>query len=177
MPLLFQGCTHAFINPAELRQPGVKRPRCHAAHTLRRLLTKPQEGLDSVDIVTSVLTTPFKKLGLSGWKDTGCDATVVGVPVREAQASTGGHYTIDLRILKLEINGKESKPGRYLRIEILDGTKAKEVAARSKITPASKVSVGGPVVVDTDGPFLEIHPGSEFRVSSGTGNGAGKTTN
>ena len=169
LPLLLTGCTHAFITPTSLHQPGAKRPRCHAASTLRRLSKKPQNGLDIVDIATSALTTPFKKLGLFGWRDTGCNAEVVGVPVREAQHSSGGFYTIDLRLLKFEVDGKLAKAGRFLRIEISPDTLAKDVASKTAITPKSKVYLGGPVVIDEDGPFLEIHPGSDFRVVNGNG--------
>jgi hypothetical protein len=168
-PLLVVGCTHASIVPADLRKPGVIRPRCNAARTLRRLSKKPQVGLDIVDIATSALTTPFKKLGLVGWRDTGCDAAVVGVPVREAQHSSGGFYTIDLRLLKFEVEGKLARPGRFLRIEISPDTKAKEVASKTSITTESKVTLGGPVVIDEDGPFLEVHPGNDFRVVNGKG--------
>ncbi|MEO6324158.1 MAG: hypothetical protein ABIT01_01045 [Thermoanaerobaculia bacterium] len=171
--LLLSGCAHTYIVPAELRQPGVKRATCHVARTLRRLSKKPQEGLDDIDVVTSALTTPIKKLGISGWWDTGCDAAVVGIPVRKAQGSSGGYFTLDLRLVKAEINGKQAKPGRFLRIEIWPKTKAQEIAAKREITPESRVTVGGPVVVDTDGPFLEIHPGADFQVENGIGNGKG----
>jgi len=166
-PLLLAGCVHASIDPSTLRGPDVKRPRCNAARTLRRLSRKPQEGLDIVDIVTSGLTTPFKKLGIFGWRDTGCNAAVVGVPVREAQHSSGGFYTLDLRLSKLEIDAKRAKNGRFLRIEIFPDTKAKDVASSTAITTSSTVYLGGPVVIDADGPFLEVHPGSDFRVVNG----------
>lgn len=164
LTVLLSGCTHAFITPANLRQPGVKRPRCNPARTIRRLSRKPQEGLDIIQVAAAALTTPFKKMGLWGWRDTGCDATVVGVPVRDAQHSSGGFYTIDLRLVSFEVEGKVAGSGRFLRIEISPDTKAQEVASSTSITPASTLRLSGPVVIDEDGPFLEVHPGDDFHL-------------
>jgi hypothetical protein len=54
--------------------------------------------------------------------------------------------------------------GRYLRLEVEPGTRAHEVCAKAPVTQGMLVTFGGALVVDTDGPFLEIHPDETFEV-------------
>lgn len=169
--LLAGGCSHVFIVPGDLNHPGTaaatKRPKCNPSRTLRRLSKKPQSGLDFLDVASGALTDPLKKIGVFGWRDTGCNATLVGVPVRDAQHSSGGFWTLDLRLSKLEIEGQAAPQGRFIRIEVSPDTHAHEIASRTPIKAGTQLSVGGPVVIDEDGPFLEIHPGPDFRRGSG----------
>ncbi|HEY6146060.1 MAG TPA: hypothetical protein VIZ69_00120, partial [Thermoanaerobaculia bacterium] len=56
-------------------------PPCDAAATLARLSRDPQPALSWFDRVVAFLTTPFKRLGISGWKETGCAGAGRGAPV------------------------------------------------------------------------------------------------
>lgn len=140
-------------------------PPCDAAGTLGMLSASPQPGLSWFDRAIAFLTTPFKRLGLSGWKETGCEGRGGGAPVRDAQHSTDGFWTIDVALDRFSIGplpGDLSRP-RYLRLEIEPGTAAHEVCAASPPRSGTGISFGGAIVIDTDGPFLEIHPDRDFQ--------------
>ncbi len=53
---------------------------------------------------------------------------------------------------------------RFLRLEVEPGTAAQAVCAANRIGPQTDLVLGGAVVIDTDGPFLEVHPEEDFRV-------------
>ena len=139
---------------------------CDAEGTIGQLSTEPQPALSWFDRVIAFLTTPFKFLGISGWKETGCDADAVGRPVRDAQHSTDGFWTIDVRLeaLRVATTPADLKPESFIRIEVEPGTKAHEVCAARSVIKDMELAFGGAVVVDTDGPFLEVHPEDDFRV-------------
>jgi hypothetical protein len=111
------------------------------------------------------LTTPFKRIGISGWKETGCAGEGSGSPVRDAQHSTDGFYTIDVALQALKIGAEAAPAGRYLRLEVEPKTRAHEVCAEALVRQGMLVTFGGAVVIDTDGPFLEIHPDGEFKAT------------
>lgn len=137
---------------------------CDAQRTLSMLSDEPQKRLGWFSRVIGFLTTPFKHVGISGWRETGCFARAVGVPVRDAQHSTDGFWTIDVSVRSFEIGEEVAPPGRFLRVEVEPGTNAHEVCESTKIAAGTVVQFGGAVVVDTDGPFLEIHPEDEFSI-------------
>jgi hypothetical protein len=140
---------------------------CDPQRTIGMLASEPQGKLAWFSRWIAFLTTPFKFLGISGWTDTGCLAEATGSPVRNAQHSTDGFWTIDVELERLTIGNTPSsplEPPRFLRLEIEPGTQAHEVCARSLVAAGAALSFGGPVVVDTDGPFLEVHPDREFEV-------------
>jgi len=140
---------------------------CDAPGTIGMLSTAPQPALSWLDRVIAILTTPFKFLGISGWKETGCLAVGKGRPVRDAQHSTDGFWTIDVRLATFRVSGlcADLAPPRYLRLEVEPGTRAHDVCAQTRVVEAITLDFGGPVVVDTDGPFLEVHPESDFRIA------------
>jgi hypothetical protein len=144
---------------------------CDAAGTIARLSTDPQEALTWFDRVIAFLTTPFKFLGISGWQETGCDAEALGRPVRDAQHSTDGFWTIDVRLETFAIGTAEADLAdpRFLRLEVEPGTKAHDVCAATRVLAGMDLAFGGAVVVDTDGPFLEVHPEADFRIASPVG--------
>ena len=145
---------------------------CDAAGTVAMLSKEAQPELSCFDRWIAFLTTPFKRLGISGWKETGCDAEATGRPVRDAQHSTDGFWTIDVRLDSFAIGATSQDPSRtnYIRIEVEPDTQAHAVCAKTPILEGTIVSFGGAVVIDTDGPFLEIHPEDDFRVvQSGAG--------
>ena len=136
---------------------------CDAAATIGRLATAPRPALGWFSRWVAWLTTPFKFIGISGWEDTGCSAEASGAPVRDAQHSTDGFWTIDVRLSSFVIGGVSAEAGRFVRVEVEPGTRARDVCAARSIRKGELLLFGGPVVVDTDGEgFLEVHPDREF---------------
>jgi hypothetical protein len=128
----------------------------------------PQPALSWLDRAIAFLTTPFKRLGISGWKETGCSGRGSGRAVRDAQHSTDGFWTIDVALAGLDVAGvpADLSTPRYLRLEVEPGTKAHDVCAAAAPRSGARLEFGGAIVVDTDGPFLEVHPDEDFRASS-----------
>ena len=60
-------------------------PACDASATIAMLSREPQPALSWFSRTVAFLTTPFKFLGISGWKETGCSAQATGHPMRAAQ--------------------------------------------------------------------------------------------
>lgn len=140
---------------------------CDPAGTIAQLSHKPQAALGWLSRLVAFFFTPFKRLGISGWKETGCTASAQGAPVRDAQHSTDGFWTIDLGLTAFVIAGQAAPPGRFIRIEVEPGTKAHDVCAATPVTRGATLNLGGPVVIDADGPFLEIHPDDDFHLVAG----------
>jgi hypothetical protein len=139
--------------------------RCDPDRVFRLLRDRPNDALSWFDTLVAFLTTPFKRAGISGWSPTGCAALARGVAVRDAQHSTDGFWTIDLRLSALSITDRAGPEGRYLRVEVEPGTKAHDVCAQSRIVEGVRLEVGGEVVIDDDPPaFPEIHPDTQLRV-------------
>lgn len=142
---------------------------CDPAGTIAQLSTEPQKPLSWFDRFIAWLTTPFKFCGISGWEETGCEAKVSGRPVRDAQHSTDGFWTIDVSLASFAIGTTPAPvaPPKFLRLEVEPGTEAHAVCAGTRVREGMLLSFGGPVVVDTDGPFLELHPEDDFAIASG----------
>lgn len=140
-------------------------PACDAADTVALLSREPQPALCALARALAFLTTPFKRLGISGWRETGCDSEGRGTPVRDAQHSTDGFWTIDVRLLAFTLGGSlaDLSTRAFLRLEVEPGTAAHEVCASRPIGPGTDLEFGGAVVIDEDGPFLEVHPDRDFR--------------
>jgi hypothetical protein len=130
------------------------------------LSAAPQGELSWFDRTIAFLTTPFKFLGISGWKETGCEAEARGIPVRDAQHSTDGFWTIDVRLEELRIGTAAANldSPKFIRLEVEPETKAHAVCAATAVREGMPLAFGGAVVVDTDGPFLEVHPEDDFRI-------------
>jgi len=140
-------------------------PRCDPDRVFRLLRDRPNDELTWFDRFFAFLTTPFKRAGISGWSPTGCAALARGVAVRDAQRSTDGFWTIDIRLSQFSIADREAPEGRCLRVEVEPGTKAHDVCAQSRIVEGNRLEVGGEVVIDNDPPaFPEIHPDNQLRV-------------
>ena len=139
---------------------------CDAAGTIAMLSKGPQAELSCFDRWIAFLTTPFKRLGISGWRETGCDAEATGRPVRDAQHSTDGFWTIDVHLDSFAIGSaaQDSSTTNYIRLEVEPDTAAHAVCARAQIREGMLLGFGGAVVIDTDGPFLEVHPEDDFRI-------------
>lgn len=152
----------------ELRRRAPERlaaPACDPERVFHLLRREPNEALSWFDRAVAILTTPFKRLGISGWTPSGCAALAQGDAVRDAQHSTDGFWTVDLRLAVLAIGEETAPAGRFLRVEIEPGTRAHAICAESRIRQGARLEVGGEVVVDDDPPaFPEIHPDAEFRI-------------
>ena len=147
---------------------------CDAERAIGELSREPQPALSWFDRTIALLTTIFKFLGISGWQETGCEADAVGRPVRDAQHSTDGFWTVDVRLEAFWIGSASADltRARFLRLEVEPGTKAHEVCAARRVIKDMELAFGGAVVVDTDGPFLEVHPEDDFRVLMARGGAA-----
>ena len=62
---------------------------CDAAGTVALLSKEPQEALGWFSRFIAFLTTPFKRIGISGWRETGCGGEGSGRPVRDALVRSG----------------------------------------------------------------------------------------
>ena len=141
---------------------------CDPRGTIARLSMSPREPLSWFDRAIAWFTTPFKFCGISGWEETGCEAKASGRPVRDAQHSTDGFWTIDVALASFAIGTTPAPltPPKFLRLEVEPETKAHAVCAETRVRQGMLVSFGGAVVVDRDGPFLEVHPDEDFRIGS-----------
>jgi hypothetical protein len=136
---------------------------CDAVRTLAMLSAAPQPSLGWFSRTFASVFTPFKRLGISGWKQTGCTAVAVGRTVRDAQHSTDGFWTIDVALDAFAIGGQPAPGGTFIRIEVEPQTKAHAVCDGSAIRAGAVVRFGGRVLIDTDGQgFLEVHPDQDF---------------
>jgi len=141
-------------------------PPCDAAAAIARLSLDAQPALSWFDRAIAFLTTPFKRLGISGWQETGCTASGRGVPVRDAQHSTDGFWTIDVALSEFAIGPLAADPVQphFLRLEIEPGTLAHRTCAALPLLVGMPLSFGGAIVIDTDADFLEIHPDEDFLI-------------
>src|ERR1039457_4370417 len=89
---------------------------CDAAGTGELLSKEAQEALGGFARFIAFLTTPFKRIGISGWKETGCAGEGSGRPVRDAQHSTDGVYTTDGTLQALTVGAEAAPAGRYPRL-------------------------------------------------------------
>lgn len=138
---------------------------CDPERVFGLLRSEPNAALSWFDRTIAIVTTPFKRLGISGWTPTECVALARGDAVRDAQHSTDGFWTIDLRLSLLTIGDETAPPGRFLRVEVEPGTTAHDVCAEARIRRGARLEVGGAVVIDNDPPpFPEIHPDGQLRI-------------
>ena len=132
---------------------------CSAEWVVGHVGTKPEDRLDGFSKDVGFLSTPLKRLGISGWVDTGCDATSQGWAVRDAQHSTDGFWTIDVKLAQFTVNGKTLPGGqqRYVRIEVEPNTPAH---AKAGVRANQFINFGGRVLIDTHHgeELIEVHP-------------------
>ena len=137
---------------------------CDPSKTLAMLSCHPQSALGWFARHFAFLTTPFKRLGISGWTETGCDAKGVGTPVRDAQHSADGFWTIDVQLQTISVGQAEGPVNRFIRIEVEPNTAAHQECEKKQVLSGMLIDFGGPVVIDNDGPFLEVHPDQDFSI-------------
>jgi hypothetical protein len=144
---------------------------CVSKDIISQLATSPLPPLSEGSQDSGKYTTPAKKSGASGWLVTGCGGTGEGIVLYGVPHSSDDIYTVDvgLRVFRVG-NTINSSGGRYIRVEVLPGTKAHKYLERHEIAKGQLVSFGGIVVWDTDliqsghrvKPFLEVHPFDDF---------------
>lgn len=132
---------------------------CNPNWVIDHLGKHPEDRLDPASRDIGFLTTPFKRLGFGGWVDTGCEASAKGWPVRDAQHSTDGFWTIDVKLKEFTIQGHGVPPNqqRWVRIEVEPKTPAHaKAAARAN----QFISFHGHVLIDTHhgDELIEVHP-------------------
>jgi hypothetical protein len=158
----------------EVSQKWRGHPDCNPDEQIARLMTVPKKTLGDFDRLAGLFSTPGKYLssvfnGPDGWEPTGCDAVGVGVPVRDAQNSTDGIWTVDVAIQELDVQTHKAPPGRYVRLEIKPGSPASRSANQHPPTPNDLIGFAGPMIWDKDKdgehPYghMEIHPQAEIR--------------
>jgi hypothetical protein len=141
---------------------------CNVPWLVSWFSTSKQGQLTWFDELTGFISTPFKKMDISGWTETGCKAVAQGYPVNRIGHSTDGLYTLDLKITSVSIEGtnEPSLPGHFIRVEFEPHNRAHENVATAAqcLNPSTDVlvQVGGVVKIDEDGPFLEIHPNDSY---------------
>ena len=156
---------HLWYYGGTARPGAILEPRsCDADGTIAKLSGAPPPALGWFSRLIAWFTTPFKFLGISGWEDTGCSGEGRGRLVRDAQHSTDGFWTVDVSLEGFAIGALPAPHGRFLRLECEPGTAAHRACASLRLRARDDLRFGGPVVVDTDGPFLEIHPADDFEV-------------
>jgi hypothetical protein len=133
---------------------------CNGPWVISHLGTHSEDSLNVIDEGIGFGTTPLKRLGIQGWVDTGCVATAVGTPVRDAQHSTDGFWTIDMKLTSFTAGeGHLDGAGapRFVRIEVEPDTPAHAEARASSGVP---LRVTGRVLIDTHHgeQLIEIHP-------------------
>ena len=133
-------------------------------------MEKKKDPLDLLARAAGALTTPLKHLsslidGPGAWRDTGCNASGVGTPVRATQHSTDDFYTIDVRLDHAEVNGVPVSAGRYIRLEVVPGWPAHAAIAKRLPQEGDVIAFRGFLIWDKDKlppdhpcGHMEIHP-------------------
>ena len=149
--------------------PASASPHCAQSKVIRALDSVPQPRLTGFDMFIAKVSTPFKRRGLSGWRETYCDAYAVGLLVRDAEHSTDGFWTMDLRLSLFAIALDTLVPTkRFIRIEVEPHTRANTEVSAAPPRQSDCIEVSGIVVIDTDRNFLEIHPDTGYsRIADG----------
>jgi transmembrane protein TMEM131/LysM domain-containing protein len=157
-------------------------PDCNPGEQISRLMTIPKKTLDDASRLLGAASTPAKYLssifdGYGAWEPTGCDGVGIGRPVREAQLSTDGLWTVDVAISDFDIQGTQAPPGRFIRLEVFPNTNAHDSIAGHTPTSADVIRFRGPMMwdKDTDGDHphghMEVHPlaAIEFGIKTNQG--------
>jgi hypothetical protein len=149
----------------EIHEAGSAGTNCNARFILDHLGVNPEPSLTGFDRDSGAFTTPLKRLGFGGWVDTGCDAQATGVPVRTAQHSTDGFWTIDVRLTSMTINGQSAAAGKFVRIEVEPETPAHAAAANHPPPGGAPIAFHGHILIDTHhgDELVEVHPYDAIR--------------
>lgn len=145
-------------------------PKCNAAAQIARFHKTAKEPLDWLARTAGAITTPLKYLstaidGPAAWQNTGCNASGIGRPIRTAQHSTEGLYTVDVVIISGDVSGSPIPPGLHVRLEVLPGRDSHRSVRKRRPQPTDVIGFGGPLVWDKDkrcahhcDGHMEVHP-------------------
>ena len=124
------------------------------------LRDRPNPELTSCARRLGFFTTPFKRLGILGWRDLGMDVVAVG-RVEQVATSTDRFLTADLRLAELSAGwGQvELRDKRFLRAEVC--LRQLRLPDAQRPCRGDLVRIAGRLMWDADGRgFLEVHPQS-----------------
>jgi len=159
---------------------------CDPGQVADHLKHSPEGKLDPItEQATGFITTPIKKItGFKGWISTACMTHgALGRPVRRAQHSTDGYWTIDLKIVWMQVGRRTitERDNKYIRLEVRPDHRAAHAAVnRHPPGPRDLVSFGGLLQRDHTTEikvkigkiritvvygFLEVHPNLEFGIN------------
>ncbi len=115
---------------------------------------------------TGIATTPLS-VASTHWRSTTCSASGVGRVYQRPQHSSDGFWTVDVELISFEVGGVQKPAGtRFIRLEVkprfFGGGKAHDFFDTQSLSVDERVKFEGPVYIDKDGPFLEVHPGDVF---------------
>jgi hypothetical protein len=115
---------------------------------------------------TGAITTPIS-VWSTHWRPTACAASGIGKVYQTPQHSSDGFWTVDVELQSFEIGGIQKPAGkRYIRLEVkpklFGGGQAHDFFDHNSLSSGEVVRFQGPVYIDKDGPFLEVHPGDVF---------------
>lgn len=150
----FRACKHAVLGATP---PKLGSPQAAADH-LRR---KANFRIPLIHrYLVSLLTTPFKRVGIVGWTDYCVEACAVGAVVH-ADRSLDGFYTVDLALDSFAVQGQETALAapRFIRAEIRGRARKQTPLPRR----GGNARICGELMWDHDG-FLEIHPRLQSQV-------------
>jgi hypothetical protein len=119
-----------------------------------------EDRLDDFDRSIGFLSTRLKELGISGWAHTGCVAEATGTPVRDAQHSTDGFWTIDVHLSGFVILSHRLSDDRFVRIEVEPGTPAHAGVEARPPQANEMIHFAGEVLIDLHhgDELIEVHP-------------------
>jgi len=149
-------------------RPPLADAHCDPRATIQLLGAASQPALRWIDRAFAWTSIFLRRRRIASRTETGCWAVGKGIPVRDAQHSTDGFWTVDVRLASFAIGDWTAPEGRYVRVELEPGTEAHRIASRRFIRPTHRLEFAGPILVDEEGPFLEVHPDAEFRLLSET---------
>jgi hypothetical protein len=126
-------------------RPG-QEPPCNATWVLTQLRQQSNDALTDFQKSSAAFSTPFKSAGFSGWVTTGCGASGVGSLVRNAQKSTDGFTTVDVKLESLTVGSASGGSGKFLRLEIRPGV----ALPAQPMNAGVRLRFSGPVLIDMD---------------------------
>ncbi len=152
------------------REAGMPSYNCNPFWVENELRHMPNDPLSGVDQAAAFIATPFKEAGISSWVTTGCIGTATGSPVRSAQHSTDGFWTIDIKLDSLTATDRSvqgyswplNAGNRYVRLEVEPINGSQSHAYCDSHPVFYKLMTAGAIWIDNDQEtWPELHPGRD----------------
>jgi hypothetical protein len=159
--LMSAGCVGPHYSEHQLIVNGKDAPVIRGPHDpaiAGHLTTNLWASSSLPDRAAEVGVTPFKAMGIQGWKDFHMHARARG-HVMQHEVGSNGFRTVDLRLKSLTVDNVRIhwKGTRYMRVEIYLGKVQVEPAILDDTNALLRIE--GKLVWDEDG-WFEIHPES-----------------